>query len=130
MAKTNVYFPFIAVNLYHSTFLRNADPDLNENSGVSSDLDQKIGLIGGFPSPYSPLSLRLCCPGGGGRNPIVKLNVLAIFREEKLNTEAEKLRKQLESADENERSATTLKVSISYHKLFTSSTINFSHFLT
>ena len=57
MAKINIYIPFIAINLYHSTFLRNAVPDLSENSGVSTDLDQKIARIGGFPYPYSPLSL-------------------------------------------------------------------------
>ena len=48
---------FIAINLYHSTFLRNADPDLDENSGGSTDLHQKIARIGGFSYPYSPLSL-------------------------------------------------------------------------
>ena len=58
MVKTNIYFPFIAINLYHSTFLRNADPDFNENSGGSTDLDQQIARIGGFPYPYSPLSDR------------------------------------------------------------------------
>ena len=40
VAKTNINIPFIAINLYHSTFLRNADPDLDENSGGSTDLDQ------------------------------------------------------------------------------------------
>ena len=32
------------------------DADLNENSGGSTDLDQKIARIGGFPDPYYPLS--------------------------------------------------------------------------
>ena len=54
--KKNHLFSLHAINLHHSTFLRNADPDLNENSGVSTDLDQKIPRIGGFPYPYSPLS--------------------------------------------------------------------------
>ena len=56
MAKTNIYVPFIAINLYHSTFLRNADPDLDENSGGSTDLNQKIARIGGYPYPlFTPL---------------------------------------------------------------------------
>ena len=58
MAKANIKIPFIAINLYHSTFLRNVEPDLDEHSGGSADLDQKIARIGGFPHPYSPLSLR------------------------------------------------------------------------
>ena len=36
--------------------LRNADPDLNENSSGSANLGQKIARIGGFPYPYSPPS--------------------------------------------------------------------------
>ena len=55
--QTSLLPGFTAINLYHSTFLRNVDPDLNENSGGSTDLDQKIARIGGFPYPYSPLSI-------------------------------------------------------------------------
>ena len=61
VVKTNVYFPFIAINLYHSAFLRNADPDFNENSGGSTDLEQQIARIGGFPCPYSPPSTLVFC---------------------------------------------------------------------
>ena len=38
--------------------LRNADPDLNENSGGWTDLGQKMARIGGFPYPYSSPSLN------------------------------------------------------------------------
>ena len=41
MAKTNINILFIAINLYHGTFLRNADPDLVENSGGSTDWSKK-----------------------------------------------------------------------------------------
>ena len=58
MAKTNINILFFAINLYHSTFLCNADPDLDENSGGSTNLEQKIARIGGFPSPYSPPSIH------------------------------------------------------------------------
>ena len=33
--------------------LRNADPDLNENTGGSTDLGHKIARIDGFRYPYS-----------------------------------------------------------------------------
>ena len=41
--------PFIAINVYHSMTLRNADPDLNEISGGSTDLgknstDRRISI--------------------------------------------------------------------------------------
>ena len=39
--------------------LRNADPDLNENSSGSANLGQKIARIGGFPYPYSPPSNKI-----------------------------------------------------------------------
>ena len=53
----NQHLPFIAINVYHSMTLRNADPDLNEISGGSTDLGQKIARIGGFPYTHSPPSL-------------------------------------------------------------------------
>ena len=56
--KKNKHLPFIAINVYHSMTLSNADPDLNENSGGSTDLGQKIARIGGFLYPYSPPSMR------------------------------------------------------------------------
>ena len=58
MVKTDIKIPFITINLYYSTFLRNAEPDLDENSGGSTDLDQKIARSADFLTPYSPLSSR------------------------------------------------------------------------
>ena len=58
MAKTNIHILFITINIYHSTFLHDADPDSDENSDGSTDLDQKIEEISGFPYPYSPLSIK------------------------------------------------------------------------
>ena len=46
------HLPFIAINVYHSMTLRNADPDLNEISGGSTDLGQKIAFT------YSPPSKK------------------------------------------------------------------------
>ena len=43
--KQNKHPPFIVINVYHSMTLRNADPDLNENSDGSTDLGQKIARI-------------------------------------------------------------------------------------
>ena len=56
--EKNKHLPFIAINVCHSMTLRNEDPDLNENSGGSTDLGQKIARIGGFPYPYSPPSVK------------------------------------------------------------------------
>ena len=54
--KQNKHLPFIVINVYHSMTLRNADPDLNENSDGSTDLGQIIARIRQIPIPlFTPL---------------------------------------------------------------------------
>ena len=47
--------PFIAINVYFKRMtLRNADPDLNENRGESTDLGQKKYGSADFHAPTHP----------------------------------------------------------------------------
>ena len=56
--EKNKHLPFIAINVYHRMPLRNADPDLNEYSGGSTDLGQKKHGSAVFHTPIHPLLER------------------------------------------------------------------------